>query len=132
QAFLLSQVYNPTPALRSRAILVDTVNELAPYTTALRVVARRSEAPAVQVRTLFDETPPARRSRWSTFISLLLHSAAFAGIAALAYFNVSIISVHPRKSLEFVAIAIAPPAAVPVTIATLPPELLKPPEPPPE
>ena len=108
------------------------MKDLTPSATSLRVVARRPTEPLVLVRTLFDEAEPMRRSRWSTFISLVLHGSAFAGIAALAYFNISIVSVRPHKSLEFVAIAIAPPVEVPVTLATPPPELVKPPEPPPE
>ena len=84
------------------------------------------------MRTLFDVPPSTPRSPWSTCISFILHSAAFAGIAALAYFNVSIVSVRPHAALEFVAIAIAPPAEVPVTIAAPPPVLPRTPEPRPE
>ncbi len=55
------------------------------------------------------------------------------GIAALAYFNVSVVTVRPHTALEFVAIAMAPPVDVPVRIETPPPPaLVKPPEPPPE
>jgi TonB family protein len=87
----------------------------------------------VEVRALFEAPEPPRRSPWSTLISFVLHATAFAAIAALAYFNISVVGVRPHKSLQFVAIAIAPPVEVPVTPIATPPPVVKPevaPEPP--
>src|SRR3954470_1883116 len=119
---LLSQVYDPAFLYGAGQFWSIRCSEVTPPATSLRVVARRPVEPAVQVRTLFDAPELMERSPWSTFISFVLHTGAFAGLAALAYFNISIVSVHPRKSLEFVGIAIAPPVEVPVKLAAPPRE----------
>src|SRR3954462_15949107 len=115
---LLSQVYDPDFLYGAGQFWSIRCSKVPPPATSLRVVARRPVEPAVQVRTLFDAPELMERSPRSTFLSFVLHTGAFAGIAVLAYFNISSVIVHPCKSLGFVGTAIAAPVEVRVKLAT--------------